>query len=73
MHACPRCRLSAELERRARLVSQEVEAARDALRYELRLDERLELVAEEVELERLLARIEERRFALAGADEKLHA
>jgi hypothetical protein len=64
MHACPKCELAKELERQARLVAQEVEAARDALRFDLSLDERLELVAEEHALERLREQIERRRFAL---------
>ena len=64
MHRCPRCELTKELERQARLVAQEVEGARDALRFDLSLDERLELVAEQHALERLLAEIERRRSAL---------
>jgi hypothetical protein len=64
MHRC-RCQLNRDLERRARLLAQEIETAREALRFELPLDERLELVAEEFELQALLRRIEERRFELA--------
>jgi hypothetical protein len=65
MNACPRCTLSDELERQARLVAEEAEAARDALRYSLSPEERLALEREEEQLAFLLERIEERRFALA--------
>jgi hypothetical protein len=66
MNGCPRCQLAKELDRQARLIEQEAEAARDALRFDLSLDERLTLVAEEHELEMLLEQIQQRRFTLSA-------
>jgi hypothetical protein len=62
---CPFCTRRRELDRHERLLRQEIDAAREALRFELPLDQRLDLVAEEHVLVRLLERIEERRFALS--------
>ena len=65
-HECPYCRRRRELERHHRLVRQEIDAAREALRFDLPLDERLDLAAEEHLLTRLLERIEERRQLVAS-------